>query len=123
MPVKILYDFKISESLYKDLHSQATWRHHSLHEEIRTRLERTGDPAYGHNYPADLNAKIHNASHRLYLDPDKKQLVFNFHISSKTASILTKMNLPPDETSTDILNEQIVKRLAYTLVDPFYDEK
>ena len=90
---------------------------------MRLRLERTGDPAYGRNYPADLNAKIHNASHRLYLDPDKKQLVFNFHISSKTASILTKMNLPPDETSTDILNEQIVKRLAYTLVDPFYDEK
>lgn len=123
MPVKTLYDFKISESLYKDLHSQATWRHHSLHEEIRTRLERTGDPAYGHNYPADLITKIHNASYRLYLDPDKKQLVFNFHISSKTASILTKINLPPNETPIHTLNEQIVKRLAYTLVDPFYDNK
>lgn len=90
---------------------------------MRLRLERTGDPAYGHNYPADLTTKIHNASHRLYLDPDKKQLVFNFHISNKIADTLTKINLPPDETSTDILNEQIVKRLAYTLTDPFYDEK
>lgn len=120
---QILSNFKISENLYKDLRSQATWRHHTLHEEMRLRLERTGDPAYGHNYPADLTTKIHNASHRLYLDPDKKQLVFNFHISNKIADTLTKINLPPDETSTDILNEQIVKRLAYTLTDPFYDKK
>lgn len=120
---KYIYNFKIAKNLYEDLKSQATLNHRKLMEEMYSRLERTGDPAYGHNYPADLITKIHNASHRLYLDPDKEQLVFNFHISSKTASILTKINLSPDETSTDILNEQIVKRLAYTLADPFYDDK
>ena len=118
---QILSNFKISENLYKDIQSQATWRHHTLSEEMRLRLERTGDPAYGCNYPADLITKIHNASHRLYLDSNKKQYVFNFHMSNKMADTLTKINLPPDETSTNILNEQIVKRLAYTLVDPFYD--
>lgn len=123
MPVKTLYNFKISENLYKDLHSQAVWQHHSLHEEIRLRLERTGDSEYGRNYPAGLTTKIHNASYRLYLDPDKKQLVFDFHISSKTSNVLTKINLTPDETPADILNEQIVKRLAYTLADPFYYNK
>lgn len=123
MPVKTLYDFKISENLYKDIQSQATWRHHTLSEEMRLRLERTGDPTYGYNYPADLITKIHNASHRLYLDPNKKQYIFSFHMSNKMADTLTKINLPPDETPTDILNEQIVKRLAYTLVDPFYDKK
>lgn len=120
---QILSNFKISENLYKDIQSQATWRHHSLSEEMRLRLERTGDPAYRRNYPADLDAKIHNASHRLYLNPDKKQYVFNFRMSNKMANTLTKINLPPDETSTHTLNEQIVKRLAYTLVDPFYDDK
>ena len=120
---QILSNFKISENLYKDIQSQATWRHHTLSEEMRLRIERTGDPAYGRNYPADLNAKIHNASHRLYLDPDKKQYVFNFHMSNKMADTLTKINLPPDETPVNTLNEQIVKRLAYTLVDPFYDKK
>lgn len=120
---QILFNFKISKNLYKDIQSQATWRHHTLNEEMRLRLERTGDPAYGHNYPANLHTKIHNTSHKLYLDPDKKQLVFNFHMSNKMADTLTKINLSPDETPTDILNEQIVKRLAYTLADPFYDNK
>ena len=120
---QILSNFKISENLYKDIQSQATWRHHSLSEEMRLRLERTGDPAYRRNYPADLTTKIYNASHRLYLDPDKKQYVFNFRMSNKMANTLIKINLPPDETPTHILNEQIVKRLAYTLADPFYDDK
>lgn len=120
---QILSNFKISENLYKDIQSQATWRHHTLSEEMRLRLERTGDPTYGRNYPVDLITKIHNASHRLYLDPNKKQYIFSFHMSNKMVDTLTKINLPPDETPTDILNEQIVKRLAYTLVDPFYDKK
>lgn len=121
MPIRILPDFKIAENLYVDLHSQATYRHHTLIEEIRLRLKRTGIPSYGYNYTSDFTEKIRKSSYNLYLNPDIiNQKVFNFHISKKTAEVLSELNL--FELSSETLNQEIVKRLAYTLVDPFYDK-
>ena len=79
-----IYDFKIAENLYKDLQSQATWRHHKLKEEMRLRLERTCVPSYGYNYSSDLTQRIRDNAYKLYTDPEiKPQMTFDLYISKK----------------------------------------
>ena len=119
-----IYNFKIAENLYKDLQSQATWRHHTLSKEIRLRLERTCIPSYGYNYSSDLTQRISDNAYKLYTDPEiEPQMVFDFRTSNKTQkTIETLMKLTGNTLQSDELKKEIVNRLAYTLIDPFYDK-
>lgn len=121
-----IYNFKISENLYKDLQSQATWRHHKLKEEMRLRLERTCVPSYGYNYSSDLTQRIRDNAYKLYTDPEiKPQMTFDLYISkkmNKSIEIIRSKSKFDKSLQSDELKKEIVNRLAYTLIDPFYDK-
>lgn len=119
----VLHNFNIPENLYRDLQSQASWRHHKLNEEIRIRLQRTLIESYGYNYLSDLTDRIRKGAYNLYTNPEKPRISFNFYMSKEMIStiegIISVTNYRPQSNK---LNEEIIKRLAYTLMDPFYDD-
>lgn len=117
-----LHDFNIPENLYQDLQSQASWRHHKLNEEIRIRLQRTLVKSYGYNYSSDLTNRIRKGAYDIYTNPGKSRISFNFRMSKEAINIIENIiNITNYSLQSKELNEEIIRRLAYTLVDPFYD--
>ena len=57
-----IYDFYMPKNLYSDLVSTATWKHHTISEEIRTRLSTSLIKSYGYNYRSDLTERIRERS-------------------------------------------------------------
>lgn len=116
---RYIYNFKIAKNLYDDLQSQATLNHRKLKEEIYSRLERTCIESYGYNYSSDLSDKIRKNAYRLYIDPDSiTTITFDFNISKRMNEIISKIQSP----NMNHLNQEIINRLAYTLIDPFYNQ-
>ena len=114
---KYIYNFKIAKNLYEDLKSQATLNHRKLKEEIYLRLERTCIESYGYNHSSDLSDKIRESAYRLYIDPDSiTTITFDFYVSKRMNEIISKLQLQSN------INQEIINRLAYTLIDPFYNQ-
>lgn len=119
---KYIYNFKIAKNLYEDLQSQATLNHRKLMEEMYSRLERTCIESYGYNYSSDLSDKIRKSAYRLYIDPDSTTTItFDFYVSKRMNEIISKIS-QQTEQERDMINQEIISRLAYTLIDPFYNQ-
>lgn len=115
---KYIYNFKIAKNLYEDLQSQATLNHRKLMEEMYSRLERTCIESYGYNYSSDLSDKIRESAYRLYIDPNSTTTItFDFYVSKRMNEIISKI-----QQENINLNQEIINRLAYTLIDPFYNQ-
>lgn len=124
---RIFYNFKIPRNLYKDLSSQATWHHNSISEEIRERLNITLTPAYEYNHKStvstytSLNYKIRNGALNRYITSDD-YITFDFEMAEKTETIFKKIGeFTGYKLQTLELNKDIIFRLAYTMMDPFYE--
>lgn len=116
--MKSIPNFTIPKNLYRDLTSQATWRHHTLIEEIRERITISLIESYSYNYSSTLSERIRLGSKRQYLS-QPTMVCKSFHVSKPTEEIITKLQEQTgykDET----LAKEIVARLAYTMIDPFY---
>ena len=62
--------------------------------------------------------------YNMYLSEEHPVIIFKFHVSNKTKDVfnqLSRMTGGYDIYSKQF-NSEIVNRLAYTLIDPFYDE-
>lgn len=109
-----IYDYKMPESMYKDLKSNASANHNSIKKEIYYRLTRTLDPEY--NFKS--NKTILNYASTLCSDKSVKTITFDFNVPNYLVSTITLLRTHRPDIK-DLLYE-INLRLAYTLYDPFY---
>lgn len=117
--MKTIPNFIIPKNLYKDLTSIATWRHHTLSEEIRERITISLSSSYLYNRTSELSERIRLGSIRQYLS--QPTMKFLFHSSNLTDQTFTQLRKQTGYNDTALVNE-IVARLAYTMNDPFYYE-
>lgn len=117
----ILHGYKIPKKLYKNLISQATWRHRSLSEELRVRWYATLDPVY--NYPM-LSERDKALRFKMIMPTDKKQICsFGFRTSSLDKEVLAEIcNATGYKPNTNEFNRELVLRLQQTMDNTFYDD-
>ena len=117
----VLPNFTIPKNLYRDLTSEATWRHKTLTEITRERLATTLDPSYSYNNKtSEAYYFIWRGTKLQYLSYPKK-IKFNYIVAQKTSDIFIQIQWQTGYKD-DALVKEIVARLAYTMNDPFYYE-
>lgn len=116
----IIPNVKIPKNLYRDLTSEATWRHSTINDEIRTRIKVTLLPSYSYNHNSPIAKRIRTGAERQCISGP--QIVCkSFRTSQLTKDVF---NLLQQQTGykDDTLIKEIVARIAYTMNDPFYYE-
>ena len=117
----VLPNFTIPKNLYRDLTSEATWRHKTLTEITRERLATTLNPSYSYNNKtSEAYYFIWRGTKLQYLSYPKK-IKFNYIVAQKTSDIFIQIQWQTGYKD-DALIKEIVARLAYTMNDPFYYE-
>lgn len=117
----LLPNFTIPKNLYRDLVSQATYRHQTLAEATRERLTTTLNPNYSfNNRGSEAYHIIWQGTQLQYLDYPKRRK-FDYVVSQKTSDIFVQIQQQTG-CKDDALVKEIVARLAYTMNDPFYYE-
>lgn len=129
--MKTIPNFVLPTNLYRDLTERATWRHHTISEELRIAIDTTLDPTYSYNSSHDVFYKkiirgVYN-NYRFYIvHPDyknNKKFVkkFDFKLSTPTKETLNRLSkITNYDLWSKAFNLDIIERLGYTLVDPFY---
>lgn len=116
----VIPNIKMPQNLYRDLRSVATWKHTTINNEIRTRLETTLDPRYAYNSTSPYADRIRLGAERQYLLAPQK-IVSSFRTSKVTYDVFKKIKFET-RYEDDVLVKEIVARLAFTMNDPFYYE-
>lgn len=117
----VLPNFTIPKNLYRDLTSEATWRHKTLAEITRERLIATLDPSYSYNNKkSEAYYFIWQGTKLQYLIYPEK-IKFDYIVAQKTSDIFIQIQWQTGYKD-DALIKEIVARLAYTMNDPFYYE-
>lgn len=117
----LLPNFTIPRNLYRDLVSQATYRHQTLAEATRERLTTTLNPNYSfNNKGSEAHHIIWQGTQLQYLNYPEK-IKFDYIVARKTNDIFVQIQQQTGYKD-DALVKEIVARLAYTMNDPFYYE-
>ena len=117
----LLPNLKKKKNLYRDLVSQATYRHQTLAEATRERLTTTLNPNYSFNNRwSETHRIIWQGTQLQYLNYPKK-IKFDYIVARKTNDIFTQIQQQTGYKD-DALIKEIVARIAYTMNDPFYYE-
>lgn len=117
----LLPNFTIPRNLYRDLVSQATYRHQTLAEATRERLTTTLNPNYSFNNKwSEAHRIIWQGTQLQYLNYPEK-MKFDYIVARKTSDIFAQIQQQTGYED-DALVKEIVARIAYTMNDPFYYE-
>ncbi len=117
----LLPNFTIPKNLYRDLVSQATYRHQTLAEATRERLTTTLNSNYSFNNKwSETYRIIWQGTQLQYLNYPEK-MKFDYVVARKTNDVFAQIQQQTGYEN-DALVKEIVARIAYTMNDPFYYE-